>query len=133
MPDFPAYDSINTPVKSPVAYQGYGAGAAQICFFSQFFSFYSSTAIALPMMVMVRAMEKVTEANARNCSSSHWRTALLMTLKGRDRNRRLSKVFFVEELAAMGSGFGEDCKSISEDTNAIDHHKASSNATTESQ
>lgn len=24
----------------------------------------------------------------------------------------------------MGSGFGEDCKSIPEDTNFIDHHKA---------
>lgn len=76
------------------------------------------------MMVMVRAMEKITEANGRNCSSSHWRTALFMTVKGRDKKRRLSKIFFVEELAAMGSGFGEDCKSISEDTNFIDHHKA---------
>lgn len=133
MPDFPAYDSI-TPVKSPVAYQArLRSWRSANTFSSQFFSSYSSVAIALPMMVMVRAMEKITEANARNCSSSHWRTTLLMTVKGRDRKRRLSKVFFVEELAAMGSGIGEDCKSISEDTNVIEHHhKASSNATTES-
>lgn len=46
------------------------------------------------MMVMVRAMEKITEANERNCSSSHWRTALLMTVKGREKKRRLSKSIF---------------------------------------
>lgn len=88
MPDFLPYDSIS---KISGCIPGLGSWCSANTLSLQFFSFYSSTAIALPMMVMVRAMEKITEANARNCSSSHWRTASLMTVKGRDKKRRLRK------------------------------------------
>ncbi|KIR38281.1 hypothetical protein I307_02389 [Cryptococcus deuterogattii 99/473] len=43
----------------------------------------------------------------------------------REEEKTFKKYFsWRTELAAMGSGFGEDWKSISEDTNVIDHHKA---------
>lgn len=124
MPDFPVYDRI-TPVKSPVTYQGYGAGAAQIRFFRSFLV----SVIPSYCSAYDGDGESDGEDNRSECAK-----LLLKSLENSfahdcERKREEEKTFrkyfsWRTELAAMGSGFGEDWKSISEDTNVIDHHKA---------